>query len=423
MSIQRTRTDIILNKIKNNKVFAILIVGSVVIGAFATFSESLHKIVLSINEFKESGQKISTFQSSKKYKVSDFENYFNSNFQIAEYENEVITISQGGLAVNFSILSNSKTFLYKINKKENIIRINPQNNYLSLLQKGGPVYPLSYWDTPFEFEFPNLDIKIVNNTNKTIFLTQAIFNIRRSKTDPFPILLIKGVGYEMKLPLRNIGWGKVYDCSIRCNIFPMKNIVEKNTYDYEIAIGEFEQYPETIDFAPMLKELGVDVEKLRSERFYAFKETYTQDIVEALGPFKDGQAKIIGEIHYSGLNSEGVKSKEKLKFEAIIDLGPRGAGAPRPPSFQYDIIFETDRSDYEKVLPISQDIKPGDADRFNIKISALRSSRHVFDLILLYNDNKAITIPNIALNYFMSTEDAKYIEKEQQRNVDPNLSY
>lgn len=177
MSVQRTRTDVILNKIKNNKIFAILMVGGFVIGALATFSESLHKIISSISKYKEPGQKISTSQSSRKYKVSDFEDYFNSNFEIAEYENKPITISKGGLVVNFSILSNSKSFSYKINKKEDIIKINPQNDYLSLLQKGGPIHPLSYWYTPFEFEFPNLDIKVVNNTNKTIFLTQAIFNI------------------------------------------------------------------------------------------------------------------------------------------------------------------------------------------------------------------------------------------------------
>lgn len=224
----------------------------------------------------------------------------------------------------------------------------------------------------------------------------------------------------MKLPLMNIGWGKVYDCVIRCNIFPIKNVIEKNTYDYEIVIGGFERYPETIDFSPIFKELGVGVEKLRSERIDFYRGTNTQDIITAFGPFQDGQAKIIGEIHYSGMNPEGLKSKEKLKFEAIIDLGPRGAGLPLPPSFQYDIIFETDKNDYKKVLSISHVIKSGDADRFNVRISALKSSRHVFDLILLYNDNKTITIPNIALNYFMSTEDAKLIEKEQEKDVDPN---
>lgn len=420
MNTQKTRTDVILNKIKNNKIFAILIVSGVVIGAFATFSESLHKLISSISRYKEPGQKILTFQSSKKYKVSDFGNYFNSNFEIAEYENEVITISKGGLAVNFSILSSSKSFLYKIKKEEDIIKINPQNNYLSLLQKGGPISPLSYWNTPFEFEFPNLDIKIVNNTQKTIYLTQAIFKIKKSKTDPFPILLIRGTGYDMKLPLMNIGWGNVYDCVIRCNVFPIKNVVEKNTYDYEIAIGEFERYPEKIDFAPVFKELGVDVEKLRSNRFPFFRGAYTQDIIKAFGPFKDGQVKIIGEIHYSGLNPNGVKCREQLKFEAIIDLGSPGEGAPLPPSFQYDIIFKTDKSDYEETLSISHVIKLGDADRFNIKISALKSSRHVFDLILLYNDNETITIPNIGLNYFMSTEDANFITKEPQGDEDPN---
>ena len=419
MNTQKTRTDVILNKIKNNKIFAILIVGSVIIGTFATFSESLHKLISSISRYKKPGQEILIFHPSKEYKVSNFENYFNSNFEIAEYENEVITISKGGIAVNFSILSSNKTFLYKVCKKDDIIKINPQNSYLSLLQKGGPISPLSYWYTPFEFEFPNLDIKIVNNTNKTVLLTQAIFQIKRSKTDPFPILLIKGIGDDMKLPLVNIGWGKVYDCVIGCNVFPIKNVVEKSTYNYEIAIGEFGRYPETIDFASVFKKLGVDVEKLRSDPFYAMQAAFTKDIIKELGPFQDGQAKIIGEIHYSGLNPNGVKSKEKLKFEAIINLGPPGVGLPLPPSFQYDIIFETDKNDYKKVLTIPHVIKSGEADRFNVKISALKSSRHVFDLVLLYNDNETITIPNIALNYFMSIEDAKYIKKGSEGDIDP----
>ena len=424
MAAQKTITDEILEKIKNNKFIAIFIVITVVVGAIASFFGSIQNLITFKNKVfptdKVSEQKTKIFSPPIDDKKQDFEKYFNSNFDLADYNSEVISITRDKLIINLSISNPNDTYKYKIKKEGGLIKINPQNTYLSLLKKGGPIFPKHYWHSPFEgdFAFPNFDIKIVNNTEETISFLKGIFNIHESKTDPFPILWINGDGYNMQLPLINVGWGKVYNAIIKFNLFPIEESREVYmNYSHEIVLGDFDRYSEKTDLTPIFRKLGVDVEAING---FPYDDDKSEKSVKALGIFKSATAKVIGEIEYWGLNSSGQKSREILKFKAVVHLGMRPPGLPMPPRAYYDVKFETDGSDYQKELPpiFMHVIKPGEADRFQFKISAAKSSRHVFDFVLLYNDNKTISFENIGLNYFMTPLDAKHIAEKPQGTVD-----
>lgn len=63
---------------------------------------------------------------------------------------------------------------------------------------------------------------------------------------------------------------------------------------------------------------------------------------------------------------------------------------PEPPSYVYKTKFEVEGNDYQCQVPISHVLKPGEADRFIITIGMEKSSEHIFDVRVLYNDNNVM---------------------------------
>jgi hypothetical protein len=415
---ENTLVDNIWKKIKNNKFLAIIIIIGAVVVSISSFSDSILRLSKTADDLIENAQKVKILDTDNNSSIdsSSFENYRNATFKIAADEgSDIVNISKEKIIVDFSINNEKGDFSYSLRQKKEHIEINPFNRYLTQLKEGGPIGPIGYWYTPFEFQFPTLDFKIVNNSDKTVYFTKAIFTISKSQSDPFPILLIRGTGYNMKFPLTNIGWGNVYNCRIIFNLVPTDRTINfGQSYQHELLLGEFERYAEC-DLSSFFAELGVDIKTIREHGYLKHYENGEEKnrILKALGPFKDGIAIMYGEIFYEGLNAGGKMSKDRVKFQAEIDLGGPGVGVPMPPSFIYDVSFEADKEKYEKTVALSQAIKAGEFDRFNIKISAPKSSRHAFDLSLVYNDNRKLVIPNVFLNYFMSKDDYKYITKEK----------
>ena len=54
-------------------------------------------------------------------------------------------------------------------------------------------------DFEFNWQYPKLSIKIVNNTNKTLYLTEIVVKVKSSTINKNPILLIA-----------NESWNNVY---------------------------------------------------------------------------------------------------------------------------------------------------------------------------------------------------------------------
>lgn len=430
---RQTLVDKFWNKIKNNRILAVVIVMAGVVAGVASFSDSVTKIARTADDIIPDRQNTEVVEEGSITGVSSFENYFNKNFQISDYgESDIVNLSKDDIIIDFSLNNGDGDLKYILKKDKDRLIINPYNRYLLLLQNGGPVRPLDYYHTPFDFEFPTLDFKVINNSGKTIFFTKAIVSVAKSKPDPFPILVMH-TGYEMDFPIENIGWGKVYNCKVRFNLVTDNDHTPpdfKGRYKFEMNIGNFSTYAENNSLSRYFETLGVKT-KVLAQRYlsatFAGDETsytilddnghektitgkeYEKRISDALGPFRSGSALMYGEISYEGINASGKLMTEKLKFEDKINLGERGAGAPAPPSFVYDLMLEANKTNYRKQIPLSQAIKPNEFDRFNIKIAAPVSSRHQFNVTLFYNDNREFTIRNLSLNYFMSRPDSTFI--------------
>lgn len=71
------------------------------------------------------------------------------------------------------------------------------------------------------------------------------------------------------------------------------------------------------------------------------------------------------------------------------------------PTYQYDTKIKCSGDNYQVRVPISQVLKPQEADRFTIKIGMDRSSLHKLHVKLLYNNNMMSKSQEIELRTFI----------------------
>jgi hypothetical protein len=139
---------------------------------------------------------------------------------------------------------------------------------------------------------------------------------------------------------------------------------------------------------------------------------------DALGPFPNGYATLIGELSYSYTDLDGHEARQRNHITTPVSIFGPGAGAPAPPTFSYNVRLRVDGGGYDVTVPISQSIGPGETDRFLLHIAAEKSSLHEFDVLLRYNDTAEIVSRPIKLELFLSRLDADLVEN-QARDVSP----
>lgn len=380
----------------------------------------------------------------------------------ATKRNQIMKNRELDLSLNLSVMTDysekavsgyfdampSETLNYELAISDKRLSISPQMTYLQKLAEGGPVLGLDYWWSPFKWQFPNLDLKIVNNDKRTVYFTEAVFVITESSLDPWPILLIHENMYNVRhFYLVNEGWGEVLDCSINFNVISDDMPPDFNKqYKYKAVIGGFDETfnvdvsdaltGEGVDFSKLtegrlakakysefrhvgtsysasedetvilLDNTGKEINVAEAEYYQESESEYEEKILRALGSFKTARARVVGEITYSGRTTMKTSQISKLKFSALVSLVEPGPGAPAPPSYQYEAMFEIGRTNYEVRVPISQVLQPGETDRFNILIGAPKSSHHAFKLKLIYNDGLALISPETMMKIFLPRSQA-----------------
>lgn len=344
--------------------------------------------------------------------------------------------------------SSYKTLTYEIERADGNIVIQPSMGYLSTLASGGPIRPISYTCVPFEWDFPTLDVKVVNNSEKTVFLNEAVFKIDESTLDPTPVLIISPDSSRtnaLHFCILNEGWGTAEELRISFHLIPL-NRDEEPRYDgpfpHSLDLGDLDESL-NVDVSQSFIEKGVNIEGLSSLRivrmsygeadghqityldksgkeitisgaeFEAMRSTF-------LGEFKSGGAILSGQMRYKKKNVDGSVGEHLLSFTTVVWLfNEYSGGAPRPPSYEYGTKFEVEGKDYERRMNISHEIKPGETDRFLIKIGMEKSSVHAFHMKLLYN-NRTIETEYVRLTAFVPRSGARHLESSASGSVEAN---
>ncbi len=81
------------------------------------------------------------------------------------------------------------------------------------------------------------------------------------------------------------------------------------------------------------------------------------------------------------------------------------APVPLSPS-QYSAAFKIDGANYEVRVPLSQSLRSGEMDRFNVRIAAEKSSLHRFCVRLVCNGEALPDSLPITLNLFVPRSQA-----------------
>ena len=253
------------------------------------------------------------------------------------------------------------TLTYDYDRVDGKIVVTPKMPYLSRVSEGGPVVGIRYEWSPFAWQFPKLSIKIVNNTDRTLELSEAAVRVSESAINTDPVIVIQENMYNVgDFAIQNEGWGKVVDPSL----------------DFDIAKeGTCDTFPHD----------QPSIHITRSTFSAGDNVPIIENVPSALK--SDGAVCVFGKIRFR--TESGVK--RSLKFSTLVSLVKPGPGAPAPPDYLYDLFLKAGEAGYTTRIPVSEEVKPGDVDHFLIRIGTDKSA--TFNLAVSFLSKPDVSLP------------------------------
>lgn len=302
----------------------------------------------------------------------------------------------------------SRTLVYCVSASSSCVRIKPRMKYRELMSSSAIVDPVDFYWNPFRCQFPSLDVVVVNNTHKTLVLTGATLEVMSSKPDFSPLIVIPSNTWGMKLVIKNEGWGKLSNVLLRCNLLPtsapgympdpsIEHVKIGTDFAHEFVLGDFAESVE-LDLRETLGKLGVDIEAIsqagfRSQTLYAMRALQAgidtkhakhmgrfpeMENDSAWSPFPDGYVVVAGRLDFDSVDREGQPYHYSLPIRARVFMFNIRYDLPMPPSYQYTAELEHTGENYFVPIGVCHSLKPGEADRFTIRLACSQSAFHEF---------------------------------------------
>jgi hypothetical protein len=263
------------------------------------------------------------------------------------------------------------TLTYDYDRVDGKIIVTPKMPYLLMLSKGGPISGIDYWWSAFAWQFPKLSIKIVNNTDRTLELTEAAIGVTESTINTDPVIVIQEDKYNIgHFAIVNEGWGRVinptFDVGVErqsaCNTFP------SDTPNIHVTRSTFDEG----DNVPIIQDVPPS---LRSEKAVC----------------------VFGEMQFTTESAV----KRSLKFDTLVSLVKPGPGAPAPPDYLYDVFLRAGEAGYTKRIPISEEVKPGEVDHFLIRIGTDKSASFNLTFSFVSRPASSLSPTQVRLSVFV----------------------
>lgn len=265
--------------------------------------------------------------------------------------------------------------------------IKPVVAYLSGLQNGGVIDGSG---VSLARVYPELSVKVVNNTEETIYLTEVVVTINAGSIDKEPILSVGSETWDGLL-IDNEGYGNVVNPKLSFGVADAKKCKQLD--------------PRT---APTKEHLSLDT--FSDSTDVSMKPyVYVPPFEERKGNMiiyrtsSNTHACIYGKIQYTTEDF----AERAVSFKTTMWVGTPGITkfeTSVPASAAYELKLETGLAitagdpTVTKRIPISQSIKPGEADHFTILVVPDKSSR--FDLSFDFQtaDGKVLHSRDVILN-------------------------
>ena len=260
------------------------------------------------------------------------------------------------------------------------------------------------------FEFPCLDVKILNNGDKTLLFSEAVLAVKKSAPDLAPVVFLES-GYDQiqYMRLRNDGWGKIEGGRLDFDLFREGGKTPIGKHRFHRELGPFSESTD-VSVTAELEALGVDAKKLKAENALQMGR---EKIEQALGKLavhmeKDGfrmdySVGCAGDLELDWKDAAGAAQKTRVKFKAkILVVPPDGLGAPGPVEGAYQALLEADRADYTVRVPITQEARAGQMTRCVLTVGVPRSSKHELTLRLGTADGAVVESGPIRLEALLT---------------------
>jgi hypothetical protein len=237
--------------------------------------------------------------------------------------------------------------------------------YLDLLRTGGPIVGVRYETSPFLSTFPQLRATIANNTDRQVVVTSVVLDIAKSDLRREVVLTVDD-GSTNTLVLVNHGWADVEDAKLVIAFA-------------DAGRGGFVSAPRELSLGTFGPSKIVPIVK------YVPPELAEADLVNVAGEIQYGPAA----------QRRSVKIATTVKLRTV-------SGKPLPPSEAYDLFFtagETGRIVAD--LPTAHQIKPGEAEALDLRISTDRSSTTSMTMSFLTAEGEEIRANALSLDLFV----------------------
>lgn len=301
-----------------------------------------------------------------------------------------------------ALIDSYETFRYKDTIINGLYTIKPCNDYLNRYydEKKVIIEQFPWWEWIINPHNPIIDVKIVNNSNQTLFIDKITAEVEESILDDrYLLLLHREEANTSSFLIINESWGK-------WNYFDFEFSFEKENnfngnYKYSQRVDNFD-FCYFFDLKPYLRKEGVNYPKLQKIALREFGDIYEMDTildVEKSIYLIVGDSVIMNEINeclpgtvnradvnkgaYGGIPFVYLfgrlifpDKKDTIKVEGKIPLTYGDGGAMINPVESFNMSLKSEGENYNIDYPVSISIAPNEAERISIQLSAPMSSYH-----------------------------------------------
>lgn len=356
---------------------------------------------------------------------------------------------------------NSITYTYK--PTDSGIAVLPVFPYRDRARSGEEMEGLEFESIyePFYWSLPRLSIKISNNSDQTVYVTELAVDVLGNQVDLAPLLYVHPKSYQGHFAIHNEGWGAVKEPRLLLS-FQEAGGCDKPARPQattRVQIAEFDERAD-VDLSPLVPEelkqnllqctnaiasrctngfcrpgdfrklkcadseaspvcttlIGKDDEKdvarhiAEANRYRGKRERlYTRDDIVYKRNCDHLPMCVRGKLEY---RRPGSSAPAVFRFKKLVSLGPEPYGAYRPPAHSYELFIKAGQSGDTLMIPVSHELKPGESDHLLLTVASDKSADMELILRVLNSEKKQLAREKVKLGLVLPRSSATLLDEK-----------
>lgn len=263
---------------------------------------------------------------------------------------------------------------YRARRVNGRLVIEPSMDYLTHIERDQRVRGIGYDDHRFEGH-PQLDLKLLNNTDATHFVQRIVLCVEESRVDLRPLLVARWLSHGASIVLMNQGWSDLIDPVLDYVVQSGQQLIPPDrglTHRASLRRTRYRPGPfpaPTEPQAPVYADEGHNIVTVYWSGLLV--APLSSEALEPLG--KVSHAYVFGNLSYRW-DDHGVTRDGVFRFFTYVYLYTAAAAGLVLPSARYETTLRSGVVPQEVPVEASQAVKAGDPDRFTLEVKSDRSA-------------------------------------------------